>query len=126
MNITGISWAGVGADDFGATLRFFTDILGLAPAIVDDRGVAMLHVGDAQILEIFGPGTRGRALTSPPVIAFEVADVPAARAELDAAGVEIIGDIGAWNGFEWLYFRGPDGHIFSLKRTPPPGWERSA
>jgi hypothetical protein len=31
-----------------------------------------------------------------------------------------------WNGFEWLYFRSPDGHLFSVKKTPPPGWEAGA
>jgi hypothetical protein len=42
----------------------------------------------------------------------------AARAELLAAGVELIGDIGGWNGFEWQYFRSPDGHIFEIKTVP--------
>lgn len=123
MKVKGLSWVGVGTDDFPRTLAFFTEVLGLPPAVVDPRGVALLHAGPGQLVEIFGPGTGGRALTAPPVIAFEVDDVGAARAELAAAGVEIIGDIGAWNGFEWLYFRSPDGHLFSVKKTPPPGWE---
>lgn len=126
MQVKGISWVGVGTDSFDASLRFFTDILGLTAKIVDPHGVAMFQVGDGQLLELFGPGTGGRALTSPPVIAFEVDDVPAAQAELIAKGVEVIGDIGAWNGFEWLYFRGPDGHVYALKKTPPDGWEASA
>jgi hypothetical protein len=87
--------------------------------------VALLHAGDA-VVEIFGPGTRGQALTAPPVVAFEVDDVHAARAELLAKDVELIGDIGSWNGFEWLYFRGPDGHVFAVKKTPPPGWADTA
>lgn len=126
MRVTGISWVGVGTDSFDASLSFFTDILGLTPKIVDPRGVAMLRVGDRQLLELFGPGTGGRALTSPPVLAFEVDDVPAAQAELIAMGVETIGDIGAWNGFEWLYFRGPDSHVYALKKTPNDGWEDTA
>ncbi|MBW3558976.1 MAG: VOC family protein [Proteobacteria bacterium] len=126
MKVKGLSWVGVGSDDFPRTLAFFTEVLGLEPAVVDERGVALLHAGEGQVVEIFGPGTGGRALTSPPAVAFEVDDVRAARAELARYGVEIIGDIGAWNGFEWLYFRSPDGYVFSVKKTPPPGWEKTA
>ena len=123
MKVKGLSWVGVGTDDFPGTLAFFTNVLGLEPAVVDERGVAMLHAGDGQVLEIFGPGTSGRARTASPVVAFEVEDVGAAKAELVARGVEVLGDIGAWNGFEWLYFRSPDGHVFAIKKTPPSGWE---
>ena len=126
MKIKGISWLGVGTEDFVGTLAFFTETLGLETAIVDEGGVALLRAGESQIVEIFGSGTRGKALTSPPAIAFEVDDVAAARDELVSKGVEIIGDIGSWNGFEWLYFRGPDGNIFSIKKTPPAGWEATA
>ena len=125
MKVKRISWLGVGTDDFAGTLAFFTGVLGLEPAIVDDKGVAILHAGDSQV-EIFGPGTSGRARTSPPVPAFEVEDVEAAREELLAAGVELLGDIGRWNGFEWQYFRGPDGHVFAVKKTPGAGWEAGA
>jgi catechol 2,3-dioxygenase-like lactoylglutathione lyase family enzyme len=126
MRVKGISWAGVGTDDFARSLAFFTTVLGLEPAVVDDRGVAILHAGGGQLLELFGPGTSGRSLTSPPAFAFEVEDVEAARQELIDQGVEVIGEIGRWNGFEWLYFRSPDGHVLAIKKTPPPGWELTA
>jgi len=122
VKVKGISWLGIGTDSFQGTLRFFTDVLGLEAMIVDDSNVAMLKAGD-QVVEIFGPGTRGRERTSPPVVAFEVDDVAAARDELADCGIETIGEIGMWNGFEWLYFRGPDGHVYVIQKTPPPGWE---
>lgn len=78
MKVKGISWVGVGTDQFERTLTFFTDVLGLEPAVVDERGVAILHAGEGQVVEIFG-GTSGRALTSPPAVAFEVEDVAEAR-----------------------------------------------
>lgn len=126
MRVKGYSWVGVGTDDFQETLTFFTSVLGLRPMVVDDRGVAILDVAEGQLLEIFGPGTGGKALTSPPVIAFEVDDVAAAREELLSKNVEVIGEIGSWNGFEWFYFRGPGGQTFSIKKTPPLGWEQTA
>jgi len=125
MRVTGISWLGVGTKDFETTLAFFTDVLGLEIAAAGGK-VALLRAGPAQTVEIFGEGTRGKALTVPPVAAFEVADVEAARRELEAKGVELVGEIGRWNGFEWLYFRGPDRHVYAVKRTPPAGWEATA
>jgi len=124
VNVKGYSWVGVGTDDFDATLSFFSTIMGLRPVVVEERGVAILSVSDGQVLEVFGPGTRGRELTSPPVVAFEVEDVAAAREELLLHGVGIVGDVGSWNGFEWLKFRGPDGHIFAVQKTPT-GWEET-
>lgn len=126
MNVKGYSWVGVGTDSFQETVSFFENIMGLSTVIIDDRGVAMLKVSDGQFLEVFGPGTQGRKLTSPPVVAFEVDDVAAARDELIARGIEVLGDMGSWNGFEWLKFRGPGGHVYALQKTPPAGWAETA
>ena len=126
MRVHGFSWVGVGVDDFEAALSFFTEVMGLRSIIVDERGVAILEVAEGQLLEIFGPGTKGRELNSPPVVAFEVDDVAAARQELLGHGVEMLGDVGSWNGFEWAYFRGPAGRVFSIKKTPSSGWENTA
>lgn len=126
MNVKGYSWVGVGTDNFEETVSFFSNVMGLSIAVIDGRGVAILKVSDGQTLEVFGPGTRGRELTSPPVVAFEVEDVGAAREELIAQGIEVLGDTGSWNGFEWLKFRGPGGHVYALQKTPPAGWEETA
>ena len=126
MKVKGYSWVGVGTDNFDDTVAFFSKVMGLSTVVLDERGVAILKVADGQVLEVFGPGTQGRELTSPPVVAFEVDDVAAARDELLRNGVEVLGAIGSWNGFEWLKFRGPGGHIFALQKTPPTGWEETA
>lgn len=123
--VKGISWVGIGTETFDETVAFFTDVLGLKIAVIEEP-VAMLHAGSGDVVEIFGKeSTRGRPLNTPPAIAFEVEDVAAARDVLLAAGVELIGDIGTWNGFEWLYFRGPEGYVFSVKKTPQAGWEKN-
>jgi catechol 2,3-dioxygenase-like lactoylglutathione lyase family enzyme len=126
VDVKGYSWVGVGTDDFDGTLSFFSTIMGLSPVVVEERGVAILKVSDGQVLEVFGPGTQGRQLTFPPIVAFEVEDVAAAREELLLHEVEVLGEIGSWNGFEWLKFRGPDGHIFAVQKTPPTGWEETS
>ena len=116
MRVTGFSWVGVASDDFPRTLAFFTQVLGLTvDTLAEDQ--AILEVAPGQQLEIFGREGRGKALNRHPTIAFEVDDVEAARAALVAGGAEIVGDIGRWNGHEWLYFRTPDGHLFEVKRS---------
>ncbi len=118
MKVKGFSWVGVGTDDFDASLRFFTEILGLE---VENSGdaQAILRVAPGQQLEIFGRDGPSKSLNASPTIAFEVDDVAQAARALASGGAELIGDIGSWNGHEWQYFRTPDGHVFEVKRSPP-------
>ena len=117
MKVKGFSWVGVASDDFPRTLAFFTEVLGLTVETCGDDQ-ALLSVAAGQQLEIFGREGRGKSLNQHPTIAFEVDDVEIARSALIEGGAAIIGDIGRWNGHEWLYFRTPDGHIFEVKRSP--------
>ena len=50
---------------------------------------------------------------------FEVDDVRAARSELEADGVEIVGDLGRDSEWEWLHFRAPDGNLYQLASRLP-------
>lgn len=116
MKVKGYAWVGLGTDDFERSLAFFTHVLGL-PVELKGNDVAHLTVGPRQQLEIFGPSHE--RLHDGPCIAFEVEDFDCAREELIAAGVELVGEVGRWNGFEWQYFNSPDGHLFEIKKVPP-------
>lgn len=118
MKVKGISWLGIGTNAYADSLRFFTEVLGLEPTVtVEDQ--AILKVGDNQLLELFGREGRGKGLTlAAPVPAFEVDDLAAARAELVARGVELVGEPGSWDGFEWQYFRSPDKHLLAIQKRP--------
>lgn len=125
MRVKGFSWVGVGTDNYAKTLHFFTEVLGLEIETEAERQ-AILRVAPGQQLEIFGREGRGKTLNAVPTIAFEVDDVPAAAAELQAGGAELLGEIGSWNGHEWLYFKTPDGHIFEVKTSPAGKGEHGA
>jgi catechol 2,3-dioxygenase-like lactoylglutathione lyase family enzyme len=118
IRVKGLSWVGVGTDDFDSSLRFFTQVLGLELEHGGDRQ-ALLRIAPGQQLEIFGAEGRGKTLNATPTVAFEVDDVAEAARELVAGGAELIGDIGSWNGHEWQYFRSPDGNLFEIKRSAP-------
>ena len=118
ISVKGFSWVGVGTDDYDATFRFFTEVLGLAVEVEGDRQ-SILRVAPGQQLEIFGRDGPAKALNTPPTVAFEVDDVAEAGKALVAGGAELIGEPGSWNGFEWQYFRAPGGHVFEIKRSPP-------
>jgi catechol 2,3-dioxygenase-like lactoylglutathione lyase family enzyme len=118
MRIKGFSWVGVGTDDYAETFRFFTQVLGLEVETESDRQ-AILRVAPGQQLEIFGRDGPGKTRNAVPTIAFEVDDLAEAARELEAGGAQLLGDIGSWNGHQWLYFRTPDGHVFEVKTSPP-------
>lgn len=116
IRVKGLAWAGVGTDRYAETMRPFRNVLGLE---VENEGdeQAILCMPTGQQVEIFGRDGRGKALNTPPTVAFEVDDV-AARDALVGAGIEVVGEIGSLNGREWLYFRSPDGYLFEVKGAP--------
>ncbi len=116
----GLAWVGVGTDRYAETMRLFRDVLGLEVEVESDEQ-AILRLGTGQQVEIFGREGRGKSQNMPPTIAFEVDDIAEARDALIEAGIEIVGEIGSWDGHEWLYFRSPDGYLFEVKKTPTTG-----
>jgi hypothetical protein len=69
--------------------------------------VQLMAPGDSYF-DFFRDHARG------PVPLFEVDDVHAARAELEAAGVEIVGAVGRDSRWEWIQFKAPDGNLYAL------------
>ena len=49
-----------------------------------------------------------------PVPLFEVDDVHRAQAQLEAAGIEIVGHLGRDSTWEWIHFRAPDGNLYEM------------
>ena len=43
-----------------------------------------------------------------------------AQAELEAAGIEIVGQLGLDSTWEWIHFRAPDGNLYELASLVRP------
>ena len=118
MKVKGLVWLGTRTLNFDPMLDFCQNVLGMAP-VHKEPGFAILNMPNGDIFEIFGPDSEYNAFMTHPVAGFLVDDIVAARAELEAKGIEFIGPIekGA-NGYAWSDFRAPDGFIYELTYNP--------
>ena len=91
MQVTGIGWAGTRTEAYRPMVAFLTTVLGLAVAHGDEE-VTAFELPSRERFEVFGPGDQDhRYFTTGPVVGFVVEDLPAAVAELERAGVELLG-----------------------------------
>jgi catechol 2,3-dioxygenase-like lactoylglutathione lyase family enzyme len=123
MDVRRVGFVGTRTDRFSETTRFFRDVLGLATSYeAPDFVMLALPGADHDYVEIIGPDAEGlefqaATYTTGPVVSFVVDDLAAARAELEAAGVELLDDI-TWSrrlaDYGWFHFRGPDGNVYGM------------
>lgn len=73
-------------------------------------------------MELYRPEEEFHAFfTTGPMIAFRVDDVDAARASMEAAGIEFIGPIQRAGKASWNHFRAPDGTVFEISSEADDG-----
>jgi hypothetical protein len=114
LNVHGIAWLGVRTERRRETAEFFGQVLGI-PEGPHRPGVSVFKLPNGDTIEVFDPDDPEHAhFTTGPVAGFLVADVEVARAELERAGVELIGPVGRAGGMAWAHFRGPDGNVYEL------------
>lgn len=134
MRVRRISFLGVRTENFDEMTAFVRDVLGLPLSHLDGEwAIFPLESGKRDYFEIYGPGhTDERLMTAAsdgPIAAFAVDDLLEARAELEAAGTEMISDV-IWasdafaipslEGFGWFFFRAPDGNVYILQQEGLP------
>jgi len=119
VQVKRVAWLGTRTEKFDETTAFFRDVLGI-PVFHEEPGFAMLQLpgADRDFVEVFAPDNpNGAVYTTGPVVGLLVDDIEQARAELDAAGVELIGPI-EWlqsmDGYGWFHVRGPDGNVYAI------------
>jgi catechol 2,3-dioxygenase-like lactoylglutathione lyase family enzyme len=116
--VTGVDFVAVPSTDWKRSRVFYVDTLGLRP---DEHGQSEYWVGQtcfgiwepAQFGMEFAPQRNGH-------IALHVDDVAAARAELEAKGVEFAGETLDSGVCHMAFFRDPDGNDLMLHHRYKP------
>lgn len=116
MRVLGYTWAGVRTSDLKSTARFFTEVMGLSVSF-EGKGIVQFEMPSGQLFEVFAVESRFYQLHACPVLGFQVADLKAARMELEAHGIEFVTGIDGDEKEAWTYFRGPDGYLYELWQT---------
>jgi hypothetical protein len=114
MKVKGIVWLGTRTERFEQMNDFCQDLLGLSQKLFEP-GFAVYELPNGDLFEVFGPDSSYNEFMTHPVAGFLVDDIAAARAELEAKGIEFIGPIeGDTDDYRWTHFRAPDGFVYEL------------
>ena len=115
MNVERVDFVSFLTQDIQQAKRFYTDVLGLE---VETEGESDLELRCGQVtLDIFDPLSIGQPFApSPAGLALRVRDVDAARAELEAKGVQFDGETIETSVCRQAWFKDPDGNSLMLHR----------
>jgi catechol 2,3-dioxygenase-like lactoylglutathione lyase family enzyme len=119
--ITGTDFITVATEDIDAAIDFYSNVLGLPlakrwghmPAVEFETGTLTIAVMQSDAF-----GMKFRSNNHP--IALRVDDVEAARAELQARGVQFKGDIIDSGVCHQAFFEDPDGNLLGLHHRYAP------
>ena len=124
MQVHGIVWHGTrpAPENYEAMVRLVRDVLGLTVGL-DEPYSLVLDAKNGDAFEIFKPDDEAHDVYPHPAIGFLVDDVAEARAEMEAAGIEFIGEVHAGDfpetwGDAWSHFRAPDGFVYCIVSRP--------
>ena len=119
MRVKRLAWLGTRTEEFDETVAFFRDVLGLS-LHHEEPGFSMFRLpgADRDFVEVFAADREDVGFyTTGPVVGLLVDDVAAARDELGAAGLELLGEArlpDSPDGYGWFHFRGPDGNVYAV------------
>jgi predicted enzyme related to lactoylglutathione lyase len=114
VQVRGIAWVGTRTDRWTEAVEMFEGVLGLSRGH-DRPGIAVFPLDNGDTVEVFTTDEPDHHhFTTGPVVGFAVEDIEVARAELEAAGVDVLSPIQRGGGLAWLHFRGADGNVWEL------------
>jgi len=118
MEITKLDFVAVPSTDWRRSRAFYVETLGLRP---DSTGDSEFWVGDT-CFGVYEPATFGMEFAPQRNghIALHVDDVAAARAELEAKGVEFSGETFDTGVCHMAFFQDPDGNDLMLHHRYAP------
>jgi predicted enzyme related to lactoylglutathione lyase len=120
IDVQGVDFIRIPATDIEDAKRFYGEVLGLPPGPSQHEDWVEYQAGNVT-LAVMTPDTHGDefAPLTPGSFAFRVADVPAAKAQLEQAGVQVadVWDSGVCNGAS---FSDPAGNRITLHHRYVP------
>jgi catechol 2,3-dioxygenase-like lactoylglutathione lyase family enzyme len=118
VNISRLDFVAIPSQDAVRAAAFYRDVLELRP---DEKAQFEFWAGET-CLSIWEPDKVGRTFAPQRNghVAFHVDDVEAARAELEAKGVEFLGDTFDTGVCHMAFFRDPDGNDLMLHSRYKP------
>ena len=115
MQVEHVDFVSFLTQDLPRAKQFYSEVLGLE---IETEGESDMEFRAGQVtLDIFDPSSIGQPFApSPAGLALRVPDVDAARAELEAKGVEFDGDTLETSVCRQAWFKDPDGNVLMLHR----------
>jgi catechol 2,3-dioxygenase-like lactoylglutathione lyase family enzyme len=115
MQVERVDFVSFLTQDIARAKEFYAGTLGLE---LESEGESDMEFRCGQVtLDIFDPSSIGQPFApSPAGMAIRVADVDAARAELESKGVVFDGDTIVTSVCKQAWFRDPDGNAIMLHR----------
>ncbi len=101
---------------YAATVGLYRDLLGLEVTAVDGERSTRFRLADGTGVHVYGPADVDHVdFGDRACIGLIMDDVDAARADLEAAGIEILDDPTQRDGTEaWFHYRSPDGAVHEI------------
>jgi catechol 2,3-dioxygenase-like lactoylglutathione lyase family enzyme len=131
MQVKRIGYVGLRTNDVDGMTSFFRDVIGLEPAGEGETVTFQrLPTHRRDLVEVYAQEHWDARLIPDDadlVIAFVVDDIRSAMDEVQAAGLEIIGEpvwaaeaFGdpAFGEFAWFFVLAPDGRVFAIEQVP--------
>ena len=115
MHVEHVDFVSFLTQDIVRARQFYSDVIGLE---LETEGESDMEFRAGQItLDIFDPSSIGQPFApSPAGLALRVADVDAARTELEARGVVFDGETIETRVCRQAWFKDPDGNALMLHR----------
>ena len=115
MQVERVDFVSFLTQDIPRARQFYSDVLGLE---IETEGESDMEFRAGQVtLDIFDPSSVGQPFApSSAGMALRVPDVDAARAELEAKGVEFEGETIETSVCKQAWFKDPDGNALMLHR----------
>jgi predicted enzyme related to lactoylglutathione lyase len=122
MDVEQVDFVSVLTQDIARAKQFYAETLGLP---IETEGEHDMEFTLGQVtLDVYNPASTGQdfepTVGGPAGIAIRVPDVAAARAELEAKGVQFDGDIVDTGVCHFAFFKDPDGNQLMLHRRYAP------